>query len=87
MKLECGLSEKKVKKKDEKKLHRAVFTSVFSFSFVSFLVLLISSFLVQFLSSLASGGMCLVLPLQADTSAAGQVTGERWAWLGQEEGF
>lgn len=87
MKLECGFSEKKVKKKDEKKLHGAAFTSVFSFSFVSFLVFLISSFLVQFLSGLASGGMCLVLPQQADTSAAGQVTGERWAWLAQEEGF
>lgn len=87
MKLECGFSEKKVKKKDEKKLHCAAFTSVFSFSFVSFLVLLISSFLVQFLSGLASGGMCLVLPQQADTSAAGQVTRERWAWLDQEEGF
>lgn len=87
MKLALGLNENKVKKKDEKKLHGAPFTFVFSFSFVSFLVLLVSKFLVQFLSGLASGGMCLVLPLQADTSAPGQVTGVRWAWLGPEEGF
>lgn len=75
------------KKKDEKKLHIAALTSVFSFSFVSFLVLLVSWFLVQFLSGSASGAMCLVMPLQADTSAPGQVTGERWMWLGPEEGF
>lgn len=81
MKLALGLSENKVKKKDEKKLHGA------PFSFVSFLVLLVSKFLVQFLSGSASRGMCLVLPLQADTSAPGQVTGGRWVWLGPEEGF
>ena len=75
------------KKKDEKKLHSAALTSVFSFSFVSFLVLFVSWFLVQFLSGSASGGMCRVMPLQADTSAPSQVTGERRAWLGQEDGF